>query len=67
MHTALIESGQKPPYILVGHSLASLQIIRFAQTYKNEVSAIVMIDGGNPEYYSKNGLEFGSRIYNIYT
>ncbi|WP_097027143.1 alpha/beta hydrolase [Clostridium peptidivorans] len=54
MHTALLESGQKPPYILVGHSLASLSLIRFAQTYKNEVSGIVLIDAGSPEYYFKN-------------
>ncbi len=57
MHTALIESGEKSPYILVGHSYASLQMIRFAQLYKDEVSALVLIDGGNPEYYVQNGLE----------
>ncbi|MBU5484157.1 alpha/beta hydrolase [Clostridium sp. MSJ-11] len=57
MHTALIEAGQKSPYILVGHSYASLQMIRFAQIYKNEVAALVLIDGGNPEYYAKNGLK----------
>lgn len=56
MHTALVESAQKPPYILVGHSLASLSVIRFAQRYKDEVSGIVLIDGGNPEYYLKNSL-----------
>lgn len=57
MHEALEKSGQKAPYILVGHSYASLQVIRFAQMYKNEVSGIVLIDGGNPEYYAENGLE----------
>ncbi len=57
MHEALEESGQRSPYILVGHSYASLQVIRFAQMYKNEVSGIVLIDGGNPEYYAENGLE----------
>ena len=57
MHEALEESGQKAPYILVGHSYASLQVIRFAQIYKNEVCGIVLIDGGNPEYYAENGLE----------
>lgn len=25
--------------------------------YKNEVSGIVLIDGGNPEFYAENGLE----------
>jgi len=56
MHNSLEKSGQKSPYILVGHSYASLQVIRFAQIYKNEVSGIVLIDGGNPEFYAKNGL-----------
>ncbi|MCT8975183.1 alpha/beta hydrolase [Clostridium sp. CX1] len=60
MHTALEKSGQKPPYILVGHSYASLQAIRFAQTYKNEVSGVMLIDGVNPEYYAKNGSEISS-------
>ncbi|KAA9021604.1 alpha/beta hydrolase [Niallia endozanthoxylica] len=49
----LQESGQKPPYILVGHSLSSLEVIRYAQRYPEEVSGIVLLDGGNPEYYSK--------------
>lgn len=57
MHEALEDSGQRAPYILVGHSYASLQVIRFAQMYRNEVSGIVLIDGGNPEYYAENGLE----------
>lgn len=68
MHTALVESGQKPPYILVGHSLASLSVIRFAQKYKDEVSGIVEIDGGSPEFYLKNSLETSSSTafnYNI--
>lgn len=57
MHEALEKSGQKAPYILVGHSYASLQTIRFAQIYKNEVSGIVLIDGVNPEFYAQNGAE----------
>lgn len=60
MHTTLSESGQKPPYVLVGHSLASLTSIRFAQKYKDEVSGIVLIDGGSPEYYFENNPEISS-------
>lgn len=60
MHTALLESGQKSPYILVGHSLASLTSIRFAQKYKDEVSGVVLIDGGSPEYYSENKVGISS-------
>lgn len=49
----LQESGQKPPYIMVGHSLASLETIRYAQRYPEEVQGIVLLDAGNPEYYFK--------------
>lgn len=52
-HKLLQVSGQKPPYIMVGHSLASLETIRYAEKYPDEVKGIVLIDGGNPEYYSK--------------
>ncbi|PRR81192.1 alpha/beta fold hydrolase [Clostridium vincentii] len=52
MHELLEKSGEKAPYILVGHSLGSLEIIRFTQMYKNEVKGIVMIDGGSPEFYA---------------
>jgi len=53
MHELLEKAGEKPPYIFVGHSLASLEIIRFAQIYKDEVKGIVTIDAGNPEFYAK--------------
>lgn len=60
LHELLEKSGGKPPYILVGHSLASLEIIRFAQLYKDEVKGIVTIDAGNPEFYAKETLSDGA-------
>lgn len=52
IHELLIQSGQKPPYIFAAHSLGSLETIRYTQKYKNEVKGIVLIDGGNPEFYA---------------
>lgn len=52
LHTLLEMSGEKPPYILVGHSMASLELLRFAQLYSNEVQGIVMLDAGNPDFYA---------------
>ncbi|MBC2582438.1 alpha/beta fold hydrolase [Clostridium sp. DJ247] len=52
LHEILDKAGEKPPYILVGHSLSSLEVIRYAQLFPKEVSGIVLIDGGNPEYYA---------------
>lgn len=57
VHDVLHKSGEKPPFILVGHSLASLELIHFAQVYKEEVSGIVLLDAGNPDYYGSNSLE----------
>lgn len=51
LHELLEKSEEKPPYILVAHSLGSLEVLRFTQLYKGEVKGIVMIDAGSPEYY----------------
>ncbi len=53
IHTLLQASGQKPPYVFVGHSLGSLETIRYAQIYPEEVKGILLIDGGTPEYYGE--------------
>ncbi|MFC5652487.1 alpha/beta fold hydrolase [Paenibacillus solisilvae] len=52
MHELFRISGQKPPYILVGHSLGSLEALRYAQRFPEEVSGIVLVEGGSPEYYA---------------
>ncbi|WP_172255268.1 alpha/beta fold hydrolase [Saccharibacillus deserti] len=51
MHEALQQAGVEPPYVLTGHSLGSLEAIRFAQLYPDEVQGIVTIDAGSPEFY----------------
>lgn len=56
MHELLKKSGEKAPYILVGHSIGSLEVIRFAQLYKDEVKGVVLIDGSNPDMY-KNAVK----------
>lgn len=52
MHEALEKSGEVPPYIFVAHSMGTLEAIRFAQLYQDEVEGIITIDGGNPNYYA---------------
>jgi pimeloyl-ACP methyl ester carboxylesterase len=51
---ALVSTHEKPPYILVAHSSASLDAIRYAQRFPENVSGIVFIDAGNPEYYASH-------------
>lgn len=52
VHALLEASGEKPPYVLVGHSIGSLEMLRFAQRYRDEVRGIVLIDGSNPDMYA---------------
>lgn len=52
LHILLNKYGEKPPYVLVGHSLSSLEVIHYAQLFPEEVSGIVLIDGGNPIFYA---------------
>jgi pimeloyl-ACP methyl ester carboxylesterase len=54
IHELLRASGQKPPYVMVGHSLGSLETIRYAQRFPDEVKGIVLIEGGSPEYYASS-------------
>ncbi|WNQ12518.1 alpha/beta hydrolase [Paenibacillus aurantius] len=54
MHELFQKSELKPPYILVGHSLGSLEVIRYAQRFPDEVKAILLEEGGSPEFYSTN-------------
>ncbi|MEH6941421.1 alpha/beta hydrolase [Bacillus sp. JJ722] len=48
---ALIQSGNKPPYILVPHSMSGLEAIYWAQKYPNEVKGIIGLDIGLPQDY----------------
>lgn len=49
---SLILSGNKPPYILVPHSLSGLEAIYWAQKYPEEVKGIIALDIGLPEEYA---------------
>lgn len=52
IHELLGAAGLNPPYVFAGHSLGSLETIRYAQRFPDEVKGILLIDGGSPEYYA---------------
>ncbi|MFD2331692.1 alpha/beta fold hydrolase [Cohnella sp. GCM10020058] len=64
IHEALQASGQKPPYVLAAHSLGSLETLRFAQKYPDEVKGIVMLDAGSPEFYYNDTFDSASGFLN---
>ena len=48
LRALLARSGHPPPYLLVGHSLGGLYMLRFAERYPEEVAGLVLIDARHP-------------------
>jgi pimeloyl-ACP methyl ester carboxylesterase len=49
LHTLLAKAGEKPPYVLVGHSFGSFDVLMYAHKYRDEVAGIVLVDGSHPD------------------
>ncbi|PFK47728.1 alpha/beta hydrolase [Bacillus cereus] len=61
LRSLLIRSGEKPPFILVGHSMGALESIRYAQLYPDEIVGLVFIDGISPEYARNFKMDIGMK------
>ncbi len=59
LHTALKAEGVEGPYIMVGHSLGGMYARLFAQTYRDEMAGLVLVDARpeNDERDTKEILE----------
>jgi pimeloyl-ACP methyl ester carboxylesterase len=53
LHTLLAKAGEKPPYIFVGHSFGSFDALMYAHKYRDEVAAVVLVDGAHPDELSR--------------
>ena len=51
LHTLLAKAGEKPPYVLVGHSFGSFDVLMYAHKYGEEVAGIVLVDGSHPDQH----------------
>jgi pimeloyl-ACP methyl ester carboxylesterase len=49
LHEVLKQTGVRPPYVLVGHSLGGLYASLYAGTYPEEVAGLVLLDSMHPE------------------
>lgn len=50
MSKVLSEATSNQSFILVGHSIAALEIFHFAEKHPEKVDGVVLIDGVHPEY-----------------
>lgn len=53
IHDLLHNADYPSPFIWVAHSMGSLEALRYAQLYPDEVAGIILIDGASPEFCSK--------------
>ncbi|MTI56249.1 alpha/beta hydrolase [Geosporobacter ferrireducens] len=65
LHRLLEKAQEKPPYILVAHSLGAMEAILYTHKYPEEVAGIVIIDGTSP-YKHINYLESSIPIVFLY-
>ncbi|PYX90575.1 MAG: hypothetical protein DMG68_01370 [Acidobacteria bacterium] len=49
LHELLKKAGEKPPFILVGHSMGGFDALMYRHRYSKEVSGIVLLDATHPD------------------
>ncbi|HEV2702292.1 MAG TPA: alpha/beta hydrolase [Steroidobacteraceae bacterium] len=49
LHATLVKAGERPPYVLVGHSLGVPDIMIHTLRHPTEVSGLVFVDGSHPD------------------
>jgi pimeloyl-ACP methyl ester carboxylesterase len=53
LHTLLVSARVDGPYLLVGHSLAGLTMLVFADRYRSEAAGVVMVDSSHPDQWDR--------------
>jgi pimeloyl-ACP methyl ester carboxylesterase len=50
LHALLAAAGEKPPYIVVGHSYGGYDALTYAHKFPDETAAVVLVDSSHPDY-----------------
>lgn len=53
LHALLASAGEKPPYILVGHSFGGFNVRVFNGAYSNDVAGMVLVDASSEDLTNK--------------
>ncbi len=69
----LRNSGQHPPYVLVGHSLGGDYMLHYAEAYPQEVAGVVLVEARHPDFSrlcmekGLSGCEVPTVIYSLWS
>ena len=58
LHALLKNGGERPPYLMVGHSFGGVFIRTYAAQYPDEVVGMVLVDSSHDEQYVRLPSEF---------
>jgi len=53
LHTLLVNSNVKGPYVLVGHSIGGIYVRQFTAEYPDEVLGMVLVDASHPGQFDR--------------
>jgi pimeloyl-ACP methyl ester carboxylesterase len=53
LHAALKAAGEKPPYVMAGHSRGGLYAMIYAGLYREEIAGLVLADSSHPDQETK--------------
>jgi pimeloyl-ACP methyl ester carboxylesterase len=49
LHAALDKGGEKPPFVLVGHSMGGPYAMTYVKYFGDQVAGVVLVDASNPD------------------
>jgi pimeloyl-ACP methyl ester carboxylesterase len=49
LHALLAAAGERPPYVLAGHSMGGIYVRIFERRYRGEVAGLVLVDGSSED------------------
>ncbi len=71
LHTLLVAAGEKPPFVMVGHSLGGPYIMTYTKHHGSDVAGLVFVDASHPDQIKRMAAVIGKtpdaslRMFNI--
>src|SRR5205823_6092481 len=62
LHKALAAAGERPPYVMVGHSMGGPYLTTFTARYPADVAGLVFVDASHPDQLARLRAAIGKDV-----
>jgi pimeloyl-ACP methyl ester carboxylesterase len=62
LHALLVAAGERPPFVMVGHSLGGPYIMTFIRLYPQDVAGLVFVDASHPDQVGRMTQAAGKKM-----